>query len=784
MTDTVSLTTDALDGVSWAVLGATIETGLNAPYLVQLDIETDRLDVDPLELLGSGAELTLEAGGQVNVYAGVVSSARRSNTDHTGWVRGRITIEPALCALQHGRDSRIFQDLSVPDILAAVLSEGLAPYGRSARQLLDRSYPVREYTVQYEESLFDFVHRLMEEEGILYQFEQDGGAETMVLLDSATSYDPIAGNPLLEYSDTGGAAGRHSQQYIRMFDPISGVRGTEVSIRRFDWTHPSALITAANASGDSGELPNGAVSGPARQSYEHDVPGTLYAFGGAYGANDASDQARIRRECQARDAARNQGWSTVAMARAGARFDLNAHPNLSLNAAYVFIEVTHYIGSHAVREALLGEGPKGEDVRYFNRFVAVSADVAYRPERVHPHPRIDGIQTAIVTGPPGEEIHTDEHGRIKVQFHWDRLGGMDDRTTCWIRVMQTWAGGGFGAFVLPRVGMEVVVSFVDGDPDHPLVTGCVYNGANAGPYETPAKKMQSGFKTNSYPGGGGFNELRFDDSKSEEEVWLQAEKDWNTLVKNDLTRDVLHDETQHVEHDRTRTVGNDEDLWVKHDRDRRVANDESVTVNRNRTKTVKINETLNVGVNRVRNVGAVETVTIGGIQNILVGGVQNISVGMSQNETVAADRKTSVGAQDQLNVAGAQVISVVRDQTSQVGGSMKLRVGGDANYKVDGSLKDVVKGSRSRKVSKTESVTVMINQMITVGLARQVTVGGAYNVTVAGLMHVVAGISHEIVCGDSSIKLEKDGKITIKGKEITIAGEDKVIVTGGLITLN
>ncbi len=774
-TTTATLATDALDGVSWVVLGATVESRLSEPYLIHIDLETDRLDVDPLELLGSGAELSVRNGEEVNIYAGVVSSARRVHTDHEGRISGSLTIEPALSALQHGRDSRIFQDMSVAEILSTVLAEELSPYGRSARSMLERSYPTREYTVQYEESHFDFVHRLMEEEGILYYFEQDGGTETMILIDAPTAHPAISGGSLLEYSDTGGDTGHHEREYVRGFDPISAVHGTDVAIRRFDWTHPGALITASGAQGESGELPHGAVSGPRRASYEHDVPATLYAFSGAYGADDASEQARMRRDSQARDAERFEGWSTVTRARAGVRFDLNAHPNVALNASYVVASVTHYIFAHAARAA--GPEQVGEEGgHYFNRFVTIPAAAPYRPERLRPHPAIHGIQTAIVTGPAGEEIHTDPHGRIKVQFHWDRLGAMDDRTTCWIRVMQTWAGAGFGAFVLPRVGMEVVVSFIDGDPDHPLVTGCVYNGANPGPYEMPAKKMQSGFKSNSYPGGGGFNEFRFDDTKAEEEVWLQGEKDWNTLIKNDLTRDVLHDEIQNVTHDRTRTVGHDEDLSVGNDRSRSVGNDESVTVASNRIKTVALNETLNVGANRIRSVGAMETVTIGA--------VQNISVGVTQNETIRVDRKTSIGNEDQLTVAGQQVVSVVRNQTTQIGGDESRRVGGDAKYKVDGSLKDAVKGSRTRNVSRTETVTVALNQMINVGLARQVNVGGAYNVTVGGLVNVVAGVSHEIVCGDSSIKLEKDGTITISGKKITIAGEDTVAVTGGLITLN
>ncbi|MGE0788170.1 MAG: type VI secretion system Vgr family protein [Sandaracinaceae bacterium] len=662
---------DAMPTILWRVTGATVVSALNEPYLVRLDIESEVPLTDPQKILGSSAALTLRRDLRDNVYGGIVSSVR-SHHEHGGLlthhVRAQIVIEPALAALRQGRNTKIFQEKDVPTVLREVLTEALGHYGREVEVLTQRSYPKREYTVQYQESDFAFVHRLMEEEGIVYQLEAgDDGIEKLVLLDAPEQHPPIEGGPIVEYSTIGHDTGLIGQEYVRRFEPVATIVGTEIATQHFDWTHPSAKIIGQDATDpDAGDGPHGASYGPMRESYEHDEPLTLHDYALTYRAHDVADQQRLRRERQARDALTFEGVSTLRAFRVGHRIELNAHAQLELNAAYTLVAVTHHFGTHAP--------PDGDHHRrhYHNEFLAVAADLPYRPRRVHPRPRIRGIQTAIVTGPANEEIHTDEHGRVKVQFHWDRLGELDDKTTCWIRCMQTWAGPGWGAFVLPRVGMEVVVSFIDGDVDRPLVTGCVYNGDRATPYELPAKKMVSTFKTNSYPGGDGYNELRFDDQKHEEEIWLHGEKDWNTVIEHDLTRTVRHDEHQTVGHNRTRNVGVNE----------------RVTVGSNRNKTVGANETLTVGANRTRMVGVDESVTIG------------------QNQKLA----------------------VVKDQETKIGE----------------------------------------NRIVQVGLVHELT----------------AGVTLELRCGASTIKMESSGKISITGTELHLNATGDVFVKGKLIHLN
>ncbi len=577
----IDLHVDATPDVLWQVIGATVTTALNEPFLIKVDVETEQLGTEPLRLLGSSSAMVIRRGTVENAYGGIVSSVRVVH-HHGRTVRAALVIEPALAALRHGRDTRIFQEKTVPTVLEEVLTAALRPYGREARVQLMRTYPEREYTVQYQESDFDFVHRLMEEEGILYYFEAgEGGVETLVLLDAPQQHPPIQEDPVLEYSESYEDAGTIGREYLRAFDPISTVVGTEVTTRHFDWTHPDALIEGKSDATHETEAPNGSSYGAARQSYQHDEQLTLHSYSLSYRANDVADQPRLRREAQARDTLVFEAHGSVARIRAGVRFEVNAHPTVELNDTYVVIEATHRFGLHKDPDST------GAGSEYSNRFLAVRSDVAYRPKRVRPRPRVHGIQTAIVTGPDGEEIHTDEHGRVKVQFHWDRVGEMNDRTTCWIRCMQSWAGPGWGAWILPRVGMEVIVSFIDGDLDRPIVTGTVYNGKNGTPYALPEKKMVSTFKTNSYPGGDGYNELRFDDTKNAEEIWMHGEKDWNTVIEHDLTRTVHHDEKQIVDRHRTRRVGVNE----------------GVLVGANQSTTVGLNRLVQVGMHKIVTAG-------------------------------------------------------------------------------------------------------------------------------------------------------------------------------------
>ncbi|MCC6874718.1 MAG: type VI secretion system tip protein VgrG [Sandaracinaceae bacterium] len=720
----------------WIVEGATITCALNQPYLIEIDLQHDRPDADATDLFGVAGLLRVSRVEHDSSYGGIISSVRTLGRGMTGH-RTRVTLEPALASLRHGRDTRIFQDLTVPEVLAAVLGEALGPYGRSARQELTRAYPKREYTVQYQESHFDFAHRLMEEEGIVYYFAQDEDVETMVLIDAPASH-PRIGQPFLQYTTVGGDAGLLEQEFVTELDQVQRIATTKVATRHFDWTHPSALI--------DGEAKS-AAPGPEREVYAHDEQLTLHGFAGAYTASDVAEQVRVRQEMHRRPQLVYQGRSTVTELRTGQRFDLVGNPH-GLDGSYVVIQMRHFLLGHASRSG----ARDSEQGMYLNQFTAITADTPWRPQRTRVRPRIRGIQTAIVTGPPGEEIHCDEHGRIKVHFHWDRIGGYDERSSCWIRVMQTAAGSGFGAWVLPRVGWEVVVAFVDGDPDRPIVTGCLYNGDQPLPYPLPEKKAMTLFKSNTYPGGGGYNELRLDDSKDAEEIWMHGQKDWNTVIENDLTRQVGHDETQHVGNNRTRTVG--------------------------------VDETLTVGANRTRLVGANETVTVTANRTRMVGANESVAISANQALSVGAARQTGIGSDDELQVAGDHSVGVAGSQSIQVGVNETYKVGKNADRKVGSSANEKVGKMRKRTVGLLEMVNVGIAQMVNVAAARIVTAGMVHMLNAGKLMKLNAGSKMELNCGGAKISLTSGGKITIQGATIDVIGSGDVNVKGAMIHLN
>ncbi len=296
----------------------------------------------------------------------------------------------------------------------------------------------------------------------------------------------------------------------------------------------------------------------------------------------------------------------------------------------------------------------------------------FRPRRTTPKPFVQGPQTAIVVGPSGEEIYTDDDGmgQVKVQFHWDRRGKHDAKSSCWIRVSHPWAGKGWGAVALPRIGQEVVVDFLEGDPDQPIITGRVYNGEQVHPYALPANKTQSGIKSRSSMGGNpdNFNEIRFEDKKGSEQVFIHAEKNQDIEVENDEThwvghdrkKTIDHDETTLVKHDRTETVDNNETITVHGARTETVDKDETITIHANRTETVNKSETITVALQRTHTVGINETKTVGGAQEITVGG--------AAGDHRRRRRRRSTSARSQTFSAGAsQSINVGANQTTNVG---------------------------------------------------------------------------------------------------------------------
>ncbi|MCH9682286.1 MAG: type VI secretion system tip protein VgrG, partial [Deltaproteobacteria bacterium] len=493
------------DDAEWLVAGLELTQRLNEPYTAQIRLQTYDTLVEPSLMLGRAATLVIERGDQIRHEVGGIIERVEEGTGNEDELLATVTLVPALRALQLRKDSRIFQEMTIPEILQTVVEEGIGPFGRTLDLRLQHEYEVRDYSVQYQETDLDFVHRLMEENGIVYWFETEDGIETMVLADDSTYTDVDS------LSNADGAIPMQTermtsgeQEEITEFRRQSKAQPATVKTQVYDWLSPSASLA-----GES-EVPpsrDGAEVGSTRGFYEHDLAHTPRRHG-KQGPEPVSfdRQLQIRRKVHRCDAVRGRGRSTVTGLAPGRTFELLDHAQAELADRYLVVATEHSTGPSDLVDGIAGA--------YGNRFECIPASVAWKAERHHPRPRIPGIQTATVVGPPGEEIFTDEHGRIKVQFHWDQDGKLDDNSSCFVRVVQAWAGSGWGSMFLPRVGMEVAVTFVDGDPDRPVVTGCLYNGDNAPPYSVE-DRTRSGIKTPS-------NEISVEDAAGREQLLLET----------------------------------------------------------------------------------------------------------------------------------------------------------------------------------------------------------------------------------------------------------------------
>jgi type VI secretion system secreted protein VgrG len=571
------------DTFAWRVVTLHAREAISELYALSVELACDDPNADPDTLLGEKCEVLVSRDAHERAWRGIVHRVEHRGVAH-GHVICRAHLVPALYAMSQRVDSYIFQDMTVPQILAIVLAEGLSPYGRTySIDHLTRDYPTREYCVQYRETDLEFVLRLMADEGISFWFDHSGAAELMVLADTRDAPEPIAtmdGNPV---GIQGPESGTATAERVRHFELAHSLQSTSSVVRDFDWTRPSLGIPG---NGLSAEQRSTDLRGRDREVYEYPAPLTIGDYSAPrYAAHDAVAQAAVRQERFASNVQRFTGGGEVTVFTPGMTFELTGHRVSGFDGRYLLTRVEHF--GFAPEELTPDVTPaEAQRERYHNSFDAIDATLEHRPSRTVRRPVIAGTQTATVVGPTDEEIYTDEHGRIKVQFHWDRFGGRDAQSSLWIRVAQTWSGAGWGFMFIPRIGMEVVVTFLEGNPDRPLVTGCVYNGENTPSYTLPDEKTKSWIRTNSSHTTGGYNELRFEDLADSEEVYLRAQKDFNELVRNNHSTTVNANQTNTVHGKQTETVDKDKSITVHKNRDTTIDGDDYLHVKGNRTIVV------------------------------------------------------------------------------------------------------------------------------------------------------------------------------------------------------
>jgi type VI secretion system secreted protein VgrG len=600
------------------------------------------------DLLGQNItiHLLLPAGGK-RYFNGYVNSMSQQANEGSFAVY-QLKVRPWLWFLTRTTDCRIFQNQSVPDIIKSIFRDlGFTDF----EEKLNGSYRNWEYCVQYRETDFNFVSRLMEQEGIYYYFEHVDGKHTLILADGYGSHEPIPSYESISYMPLDDTRVRDSE-YITELMLSKAIQPGVYTLDDFDFKRPKTDLTTDST------VP--------REHNKADYE--VFDYPGEYlDVDDGANYVRARIEELHAQYEQISGAGDARGLISGGLFSLQDYPREDQNREYLVVSVEHTIHSDEYEASGNAEGSV-----YTNEFLAVEGKTPYRTARTTAKPIVQGPQTAIVVGPSGDEIHTDDYGRVKLQFHWDRYGKSDENSSCWVRVSQLWAGKTWGGIHIPRIGQEVIVEFLEGDPDRPIVTGRVYNADQMPPYELPANKTQSGIKSRSSQGGSGsnFNEIRFEDKKGSEQLYLHAEKNQDIVVEND--------ETHFVGHDRKKKVDNDEDNTIGNNRTEKVAVDEKIDIGSNRTETVGGKENITIGASRVKTVGADETITIGANRTETVGG--------SENLTIAANWMSNVGASWILNVGASATDTIGGSYMKTVGGACNITSAGPMTLKAGGGL--------------------------------------------------------------------------------------------------
>ncbi|QBF33648.1 type VI secretion system Vgr family protein [Thalassococcus sp. S3] len=656
-----------------------VREGVSALFEIDLQVRSKQSDLLPTEIVGKTADVSLELGGGARrTWNALVTELVAGPKMARAFRSYRLVLRPSLWLFSQRSDCRIWKDMTSIEVCETLMSEhGLPnPVSKGVVPKPEKQH----YSVQYNETDLAYLTRRLEEDGIFFWFEHEVGRHVLHLSSHISGY--MAGE---EVRFAHGTTDRnHINRFETRFTYTPGVRAA----RDWNFEKPGEPPQATTPS---------TIQLPRNGQYE------LYEFQtvGGYGTDRASQnitdssverQTRLHMQAVEADHRRVDGSSTVRSLCPGGKFtpyDLSKPDNAFDEHVVLFAE-------HHVNDASFETG--GGQPEYHNHFVALPADLPATPHRASPRPRIDGTQVAIVAGPDGEEIHPDAYGRIKLWFPWDRKAVKDGSDTCWVRVMQNWAGSGWGGQVIPRIGMEVMVTYLDGDPDRPVVTGVVPNEKQKVPYNLPANKTKSVFRSNSHKSEG-FNELTFEDATGQEKIYVHAQRDQEVHVE--------HDRSKRVDRNQLESVGMNKNIEVGNNHHEVIGGNMTLMVGPNRMQRfvtqkftaltsalgdmaskLGLPDMLNMGegnliVGVAKNkaetimlsatevVGAGKAVTVGGGLQTVVGGIQNTTVGIGAYEEVGQNKATIVGKQYEI-VVGDSKILIQEDGTISITGKKVL----------------------------------------------------------------------------------------------------------------
>jgi len=551
----------------WRMTGSE-QLGRLSEYRVHL--LSKNADIHIADVLGKSMTVNMVLPGNGARHFNGIVTRFASTGAYADFFSYEAIVRPWLWLLTRSSNCCIFQDMSVPDIVSAVC-HGKAYAGLPVldKSQLTSTYPKLTYCVQYRESDFNFVCRLLEQAGIYFYFSHTASNHTMVLVDSSGTHTDIPGYRSVPFRVE---AGHTDSDVESIYEWIAGgeIQASKYVMNDFDFEHTSSSTSGSLLATGSA---NAAFKQPVYEQF--DYPGGYISVGDG----QTLTSARVD-ELQGQ----SEQISAVSIARGlfpGGLFGLSEHPRADQNGKYLVTGAEYTITDTKYETTGNPSCSTADGASFICRLSAIGTAHSYRPQRITPCPYVRGPQTAIVVGKAGEEIWTDQYGRIKVQFHWDRVGKEDEKSSCWVRVAQSWSGKRWGSMFIPRIGMEVVVEFLEGDPDRPLVTGCVYNSDMIPPYGLPGNQTRSTIKSNSSKGGNGFNELRFEDKKGSEQVFIHAQHNLDTYVKNDTLEWTGNDRHHIVTKNNMEQVGGDQSLSVKGDLNQKVEGTSSMDAGMN-----------------------------------------------------------------------------------------------------------------------------------------------------------------------------------------------------------
>jgi type VI secretion system secreted protein VgrG len=608
------------------VTGFTGTEEISRLFSFRVELCSDDADITFDEIVGKPCVLEIRAASGSRYVNGIVRRFVRTG-EGTNLTHYAAEIVPVHWLLTKRHKSRIFQesscaDMTIPGIIQKVLEDAGIP-SDNYRFALQGSYGTREYVVQYRESEMNFVSRLMEEEGIFFFFEHTADGHVMVIGDSPVAHTGTPNEEEFAYREQTGLVTAQEQEYVYGLRDGQEIQTGAVALTDYNFQQPRADLKAAATADQYAAL-----------EYS-DYPGK-------YVEKSVGDRyATIRLEefqCQKRV---QQMEATVRALLPGFKFTLTDHPNEAHNREYLVTHLTHQARQPQSAE----EEATGKGIEYHVSVRTMPSDVSFRAPRITPRPVIQGTQTAIVVGPAGEDLYTDKYGRVKVQYFWDRQGQFNENSSRWTRVAQSAAGGGYGIMFLPRVGQEVVIAFLEGDPDKPLITGCVYNSDQMPPYELPGEKTKSCIKSNTAKGGGGTNEIRFEDKKNGEQFLVHASRDMHTRVQKDRITDI--------------------------------AGEEHVTVVGNSVESVAGAKHIAIGTDLVEQVGANHSLAVGGSYAHTIGGSASMAIGANLLLSVGSKILISAGSEITLK-AGGSFIKIDGSGVTVQGSTVKINSGGSA----------------------------------------------------------------------------------------------------------